>query len=101
MDAAPEEWDLPPLPSPEDEDELRRVGQAVRQIRNADQDRRQVIGYATEHSIEDPFTGHITVEFVLADEDGNNPLEHQGPLQPRRIQAEPFDGFRIPDKPDQ
>jgi hypothetical protein len=57
--------ELPDLPSPQEEDCERRIGQAVRRVQRQANGAGRVIGHAIEHSIEDPFTGEITVRILL------------------------------------
>jgi hypothetical protein len=45
-----------------------------------------IYGYAVEHSIEDPFTGEITVRVRLGDREPRTPTV-------RRIEGVRFDGF--------
>ncbi|MFG2046097.1 hypothetical protein ACGFIW_01535 [Micromonospora sp. NPDC048935] len=60
MDGPPE----PRLPQAE-EDELKLVGEVAWRIHRA-VNPSPVVGHATEHSIEDPFTGEVTVTMRLA-----------------------------------
>jgi hypothetical protein len=60
---------LPGLPTPENANADRRYGQEQRAAARAMWERlngpSEVVGVAVEDSIEDPFTGHITVTIQL------------------------------------
>lgn len=60
MDDAPE-----PRLSFEEEEELKRIGRIGRDI-HRQMNPSPILGIATEHSIEDPFTGEITVSVRLS-----------------------------------